>query len=114
MRISDWSSDVCSSDLLRARDVAIALTRPADISILNVFPGVIAEIGAGDGPHVDLKLDVGVPLWARATLRSARNLALAAGRQVFALVTAGSIDRHSLGRPRPPHHKDAEILLAPP
>src|SRR3546814_4602142 len=26
---------------LRARDVAIALTRPTDISILNIFPGTI-------------------------------------------------------------------------
>src|SRR3546814_20323253 len=110
MRISDWSSDVCSSDLLRARDVAIARTRPADISILNVFPGVIAEIGAGDGPHVDLKLDVGVPLWARVTLRSARNLELAAGRQVFALVTAVAIDRHSLGRRPAAPHEEAGIL----
>lgn len=95
---------------LRARDVAIALTRPADISILNVFPGVIAEIGAGDGPHVDLKLDVGVPLWARVTRRSARNLELTVGREVFALVKAVAIDRHSLGQHRAAPHDEAEIL----
>lgn len=83
---------------LRARDVAIALTRPSDISILNVFPGTISEVGAGDGPHVDLKLDIGVPLWARVTLRSARDLGLAPGRQVYALVKAVAIDRHSLGQ----------------
>lgn len=83
---------------LRARDVAIALAPPTDISILNVFPGTIVEVGAGDGPHVDLKLDIGVPLWARVTLRSARDLKLEPGRAVFALVKAVAIDRHSLGR----------------
>ena len=87
---------------LRARDVAIALERPKDISILNAFRGRIVEIGDGDGPHVDLKLDIGVPLWARVTLRSARDLDLRIGRDVYALVKAVAIDRHSLGRrPRP-------------
>jgi molybdate transport system ATP-binding protein len=95
---------------LRARDVAIALTRPTDISILNIFPGTIIEVGAGEGPHVDLKLDVGVPLWARVTLRSARALELTVGRQVFALVKAVAIDRHSLGQRRAAPHEEAEIL----
>jgi molybdate transport system ATP-binding protein len=93
---------------LRARDVAIALTRPTDISILNVFPGTITEVGAGDGPYVDLKLDIGVPLWARVTLRSARDLKLETGRNVFALVKAVAIDRHSLGQRRPVLHDEAE------
>jgi molybdate transport system ATP-binding protein len=95
---------------LRARDVAIALTRPADISILNVFPGTITEVGAGDGPYVDLKLDIGVPLWAWVTLRSARDLKLETGRNVFALVKAVAIDRHSLGQRRPVLHDEAEPL----
>src|SRR3546814_3420627 len=30
MRISDWSSDVCSSDLFRARDAGVALVERAD------------------------------------------------------------------------------------
>jgi len=95
---------------LRARDVAIALTRPADISILNVFPGTITEVGAGDGPYVDLKLDIGAPLWARVTLRSARDLKLEVGRQVFALVKAVAIDRHSLGQRRAIPHDEPEPL----
>jgi molybdate transport system ATP-binding protein len=94
---------------LRARDVALALSRPTDISILNVFAGVITEVGAGSGPHVDLKLDAGVPLWARVTLRSVRDLDLKVGRQVYALVKAVAIDRHSLGQ-RPAPHDDAETL----
>ena len=79
---------------LRARDVAIALTRPTDISILNVFPGRI-----------------GVPLWARGTLRSARDLGLSPGREVYALIKAVAIDRHSLGRRRArPGEEDAVPL----
>src|SRR3546814_16019260 len=87
MRISDWSSDVCSSDLMfgltelrfaggrlkvphlnlplgqalrvriRARDVSIALAPPKDISILNVIPCVLAAIGAEKAPQNDLRPD---------------------------------------------------------
>ena len=84
---------------IRARDVALALTPPADTSILNVFPGVIRDIGEESGPQVDILLDVGgAALWARITARSRHDLGLTPGKQVFALVKAVAIDSHSLGR----------------
>ena len=46
---------------------------------------------------MDLQLDIGVKLWARITARSAHELGLAPGREVFALVKSVAIDRHSLG-----------------
>src|SRR3546814_18906458 len=56
MRISDWSSDVCSSDLERAPVIAAALDRherarprlPHRRHVLVVLPG--AELGVGDTP----------------------------------------------------------------
>ena len=86
-----------------ARDVTIALTRPEDISTLNVIAGSVVEVGAVDGPFVDLKLDVGAPLWARITVRSLETLGVAPGVKVFALVKAVAVDRQSLGRPRARH-----------
>src|SRR3546814_7815007 len=47
MRISDWSSDVCSSDLARGQDVD-------DIRTVNAAPGY-------SGHHSGLALDIGTP-----------------------------------------------------
>src|SRR3546814_13522680 len=49
MRISDWSSDVCSSDLQRARGAAVALDRP-DLERLALVGSEIAQRLDGDAP----------------------------------------------------------------
>jgi molybdate transport system ATP-binding protein len=85
---------------IRARDVSIALSKPDQVSMLNVLEGRVVEIGAPDGPFVDLRLDVGTALWAQITARSLHDLGLAAGSRVYALIKAIAIDRHSLGRRR--------------
>lgn len=86
---------------IRARDVSLALTRPTDISILNIFEGTVREIGPplddAPGAQVDVQLDIGVPLWARVTRRSVSDLGIAPGRKVHALIKAIAIDRQSLG-----------------
>jgi len=87
---------------IRARDVALATTRPTDISMRNVIAARIAEIVAERGPLVDIHLDIGRPgqpvaLWARITQRAARELDLAVGSEVFALLKTVSLDRSSLG-----------------
>ncbi len=84
---------------IRARDVALALEPPKDISILNVFPGEVRDIGAEPGAQVDILLDLGgTALWARITARSRQDLGLTVGSRVYALVKAVAIDRHALGR----------------
>jgi len=82
---------------IRARDVSLSLSRPPDISVLNIFEGTVEEI-AGDpedpsGAQLDVRLDIGVPLWARITRRSANDLGIAPGRRVHALVKSVAIDR---------------------
>ncbi len=84
---------------IRARDVSLALAPPRELSILNVFACRVVDIGEEIGPQVDLRLDAGgAALWARVTARSLRELRLEPGREVYALVKAVAIDRHSLGR----------------
>ncbi len=85
---------------IRARDVALALEPPQDISILNIFPGTVTEISDRRDGQVDVLVDVGTTLWARVTRLAAARLELAPGRKVCALVKAVAIDRHALGRPR--------------
>ena len=83
---------------IRARDVALSLEPPTGISILNMFEGVVSEIDTGDGPQVDVLVDVGVSLIARVTRRSIHELGLTPGSRVCALIKAVAVDRHSLGR----------------
>ena len=82
---------------IRARDVSLALTRPTDISVLNIFEGTVMEVAADPadptGAQLDVRLDIGVPLWARITRRSADELGIASGRRVHALVKSVAIDR---------------------
>jgi len=83
---------------VRARDVSIALSEPRDVSLLNCFRCRIAEIGAEPGASVDVRLDIaGTPLLARITRHSAERLRLAPGKEVWAMVKAVSLDRHSVG-----------------
>jgi len=83
---------------VRARDVSLALRAPQDSSILNVLPGRILEIVEGPGAAAEVRLAVGETiLLARVTQRSVRRLGLVSGRQVYALVKAISLDRHSTG-----------------
>jgi molybdate transport system ATP-binding protein len=80
---------------IRARDVALSLTRPEAISVLNVLEGRIAEIGDVGGSQVDILVDVGCPVIARITRKSFHDLDLKPNQQVFALIKAVAIDRSS-------------------
>ena len=83
---------------IRARDVAIALQRPQQVSFLNVLSGRITQISHAEEAAVDVRIDIaGTPLLARVTRRSVDDLALAPGKEVYALVKAVSLDRHSVG-----------------
>jgi len=83
---------------IRARDVSIALAPPENISILNILPCVVKEIGEERAPQIDLELDAGgAPIWARITARSRTALGLKPGLQVYALIKSVAIDRQALG-----------------
>jgi molybdate transport system ATP-binding protein len=83
---------------IRARDVSIALDPPQRISVQNILPGTITDVGDPRGGVVDVSVAVGaVVLRARITERAARQLALARGMDVHALIKAVSLDRHSVG-----------------
>ena len=88
---------------VRARDVSLALEPPSRSSVLNVFAGVVADIGDEPGAQVDVLVHMGdgddtAPLWARITRKSAHLLDLKRGDRVYALVKSVALDRHSLGR----------------
>ena len=83
---------------IRARDVSIALERPQRISIQNVLGGTIAAVGDERSGVVDVSIGVGATiLRSRITARAARQLGLAPGLAVYALVKAVSLDRRGAG-----------------
>ena len=83
---------------VRARDVSIALARPAGLSIRNVLAGTVVELAGDAGSSLDVRLDLhGTALLARITRKSASELGLRPGLAVFALIKAVSIDRRSVG-----------------
>ena len=83
---------------IRARDVSIALERPGRISIQNVLGGKIAAVGDERSGIVDVSIGIGATtLRSRITARAARQLGLAPGLEVYALVKAVSLDRRGAG-----------------
>jgi molybdate transport system ATP-binding protein len=96
---------------IRARDVMIALAPPAGLSALNVLPGTVVEIAAGDGPIVQLRLDcAGEPLIARLTRRSVETLGLVPGKRVHAVIKSIAFDHHAFAGAMPGGASaDAEI-----
>src|SRR5262245_44118940 len=85
---------------VRARDVMLAKSAPADLSALNLLSGTVANIGPGDGPIVEICVDCsGEALIARLTRYSVERLGLAPGTPVFALIKSVALDRRSLSGP---------------
>src|SRR5260221_1424608 len=83
---------------IRARDVSIALERPQRISIQNVLGGRIAAVGDERSGVVDVSIGIGATiLRSRITARAARQLGLAPGLAVYALVKAVSLARRGAG-----------------
>ena len=72
-----------------ARDVSITLKPQTGTSILNIFPAVIDDLAEAGPAQMLVRLRLaGTPLLARITRKSASNLTLAAGKQVYAQVKA--------------------------
>ena len=87
---------------IRARDVMIALSPPEGLSALNVLPGIVAEIGQGDGPILDLRLDcAGEALIARLTRRSIERLGLTPGKPVYAVIKSIAFDHQAFAGATP-------------
>ena len=91
---------------IRARDVSLALSRPTDISILNIFPGTITEVRESAGTSVEILIDVGVPMRARVTRLAVARLSLKPSLHVYALVKAVAIDHGNLGGLTQPQKND--------
>jgi molybdate transport system ATP-binding protein len=78
---------------IRSRDVAIALSRPDHISIQNIFPATVEDVTDMSASLVNVRLNIGCPLFSRITPAAKAGLKLATGQQVFALVKSVAVSR---------------------
>jgi molybdate transport system ATP-binding protein len=78
-----------------ARDIALALSPPQDISTLNRLRGEVVALTPRDATHVDVLVRIGaaVSLRARITREAAERLALAPGQTVWCLIKSVALDR---------------------
>jgi molybdate transport system ATP-binding protein len=81
-----------------AGDVLLARGRPEGLSALNVLPGRVERVRAGEGPGVLVSLATPAgPLLARVTRRSAAALGIEAGARMHAVVKTLSIAPADVG-----------------
>ncbi|MFZ5751620.1 MAG: molybdenum ABC transporter ATP-binding protein [Pseudomonadota bacterium] len=72
---------------IAAHDVILSRDRPSGLSALNILPGTVETLHAGDGPGAMVRIATAAgPVLARITRRSAEALGLAPGVAVHAVV----------------------------
>src|SRR3546814_5856057 len=83
MRISDWSSDVCSSDLITSCRWSASSSASNRATEQASLAESMTRVRTGEAPSVDAV--EAVEIRARATLEDARRIAVAEGRDEIAL-----------------------------
>jgi molybdate transport system ATP-binding protein len=84
--------------LVAARDVMLSTIRPERISALNVLEGEVAEVGEPDGAWLEVRLRCGgAHLLSRVTRKSAKDLAVAPGRRIYAMVKSVTFEADRVG-----------------
>ncbi len=81
-----------------ARDVAIAVVRPHEISVNNQLAGAVESVRALGGPYanVAVRLTPATRITARITRESVERLGLVSGRAVWCLVKSVALDAAGL------------------
>ncbi|MBI2257136.1 MAG: molybdenum ABC transporter ATP-binding protein [Proteobacteria bacterium] len=83
---------------IKARDVMLSLTRPTDISALNIVRCQVTELREDDGGMVNVSLERdGTTFLARITPKSARDLKLAPAKPLYAVIKSVAFDRRLIG-----------------
>jgi molybdate transport system ATP-binding protein len=78
---------------IHARDVAVATTKPANLSIRNVLAARVLSVDVDESAYAELLLSVdGQHVRSRITREALAELALAPGQDVFALVKSVALE----------------------
>lgn len=86
---------------IKARDVALSLTRPDGISFRNILPATVRQIALEDSPYVEVLLETGgQALRARITRQAHDELRIRQGLSLFALIKTVAIGQRTLSERR--------------
>lgn len=80
---------------IRARDVAISLAQPGDVSVTNLLPARVLQIRALEGPYADVELLIGTgesKLVSTVTRESVERLNLKPDMTVCAMIKTVAVD----------------------
>ncbi len=81
---------------IRARDVALSLSRPMDVSVTNRLPGKVGAIRREEGPYATVEIVLAhESLRALVTIESVERLAIEPGMPIWAMIKAVAIDSRS-------------------
>ncbi len=82
---------------IHARDVALALVPPTDISVRNILEGRVVSVTPAAGHVVDVMLDCGgAVIWSQITALAQSQLKLVPGGRAFALLKAVTVSRSDI------------------
>jgi molybdate transport system ATP-binding protein len=100
---------------LPAREIALALARPGDVSITNRLPGTVESIEPRDGPYCGVQVRIGpsTALTVTITRESVDRLALVPGLAVWCLVKSVALDGGSLALARGSAAQSAAAATTP-
>ncbi|MCB1390199.1 MAG: molybdenum ABC transporter ATP-binding protein [Rhodobacteraceae bacterium] len=83
---------------IAAHDVILSRARPEGLSALNILPGVVHEVRAGEGPGAIVSVETTAGrLLARVTRRSAEALGLAPGAACHAVIKTVAVAPEDVG-----------------
>lgn len=85
---------------IAAQEVIVSRQKPEGLSALNILPGTVEQIRAGEGPGaiVSIRTQAGLVL-ARVTRRSAQTLDLAPGVDCHAIIKTVAVAPQDIGAP---------------
>ena len=98
-----------------ARDVALSLTRPRDVSIMNRIEGTVESIALGEGAHaeVSVRVSANASITSRITRESVDRLALTDRMHVWCLIKSVALDAGALAMARGQAATRASAARAP-
>lgn len=76
---------------INAMDVVISASEPPLTSVRNIYRGEVTDIIERSNHFTDISIDIGVPLWATISGRSAKELDIKIGKKIYAMVKSAVI-----------------------
>ncbi len=76
---------------INAIDVVLCASKPPATSVRNIYSGPILDVVERSNHFSDVLMDIGVPLWARVSGQSLRDLSIKRGKNIYALVKSAVI-----------------------